>query len=81
VLKNLLQRVFNFGSQEKGDVKESAFKIKSSQTHQKTHEKHEALSECCSLLRAAQSQKREKLRFEALITLEKIIEIMEREGL
>ncbi|MCL2767174.1 MAG: hypothetical protein FWE49_00360 [Synergistaceae bacterium] len=79
MLKNLLQKVFNFGQHEKEGKKESVIIAGRSD---KTHDnKHEALSECFLLLRAARSQKRDKLSAESLTTLEKIIEIMEREGI
>jgi Mg2+/Co2+ transporter CorC len=75
-LKNFLQRIFNFGQQEENKIDKAAFKEISSETIQK---KRDRLSECCSLLRIAQTQKNEKLSTEALVTLEKIVEIMERE--
>ena len=79
MLKNMLQKVFNFGLQDKKiKENETAFKEESSKASQK---KHETLSECRSLLSTAQNQRVEKNVTEALVTLEKIIEIMEREEL
>ena len=78
MFKNLLQKVFNFGLQEEVKVNKATFKEEPSQAQQKKHDK---LSECCSLLREAQNQKNEKRGAEALITLEKIIDMMEREEL
>jgi hypothetical protein len=76
VLKNLFQKVFNFGQQEK----ESS--VINGETSDKSPEKkREALSQCFSLLRTARTQKQDKLNAEALVTLEKIIEIMEQEGI
>ena len=76
MLKNLLQKVFNFGQQEKGkSVSNGVHSDKSPE------QKREALSECFSLLRTARTQKQDKLNTEALVTLEKIIEIMEQEGI
>ena len=79
VLKNMLQKVFNFGQPEK-KIKEdeAALKEKLSGANKKALE---TLSECRSLLRAAEDQRVGKHRAESLITLEKIIEIMEREAL
>ncbi|MCL1941754.1 MAG: hypothetical protein FWG09_07410 [Synergistaceae bacterium] len=74
MLKNLLQKVFNFG-QEKDN------KTKKSTGVPDAQKKSEVVSECFSLLRAARSQRDEKRGAEALVTLEKIIDIMEREGL
>ena len=75
MLKNFLQKVFNFG-QEKDDKSK-----KSGGDPFKDPQKSEAVSECYSLLRAARDQRYEKRSAEALVTLEKIIDIMEREGL
>ena len=76
MLKNLFQKVFNFGHQEKeGNVSNGVHSNKS------TEKKREALSECFSLLRTARNQKNDKLNAEALVTLERIIEIMEQEGI
>jgi len=72
LLKNLLQKVFNFGQSENETVNIE----KPSMTIQK---KRETLSECCSLSRIAKNQRYEKSNAEALITLEKIIVIMEQE--
>ena len=77
MLKNLFQKVFNFGQQEKEiEASETALKKEPSITIQK---KRETLSECCSLSRIAKNQRYEKSNAEALITLEKIIVIMEQE--
>jgi len=78
VIKNLLQKVFNFGQQDEKTKGNNNAKRDSSKANQK---KYETLTECRSLLNKAQSQLNEKLGAEALITLEKIVEIMEREEL
>ena len=70
MLINLLRKIFNSGAREKEDGK-----------LYQSCEKQEGLSECRSLLRIAQEQKNEKLNAEALLTLERIIEIMEQENL
>ena len=78
VIKNLLQRVFNFGQQEEKTKENSIANRDSSKDYQK---KYETLTECRSLLSKAQNQIDEKLCAEALTTLEKIVDIMEREEL
>jgi hypothetical protein len=78
VIKNLLQRVFNFGQHEEKTKEKNNAKRDSSKVNQK---KYETLTECRSLLRKAQSERDEKMGAEALITLEKIVEIIEREEL
>ena len=78
MIKNLLQRVFNFGQQDEKAKENKNAKRDSSIDYQK---KYETLTECRSLLCKAQSQRDEKLGAEALTTLEKIVEIIEREGL
>ena len=74
MLRNLLQKVFNFGQEKDDKFKKSAGGID-------PQKKSEVVSECFSLLRAARSQRDEKHSAKALLTLEKIIDIMEREGL
>jgi hypothetical protein len=79
VLKNLLQKIFNFGQQE-----EETVVIKTAimeETSNAAKRKNETLSECRSLLCIAQEQRIEKRNAEVLLTLEKIVEIMEREEL
>ena len=76
MLKNLFQKVFNFGQQEKeGNV------LKGEPSDRTPENKHEALSKCFSLLRTARNQKKSKQNAESLTTIEKIVEIMEQEGL
>jgi len=79
MLKNLLQKVFNFGLREK---KNKADETAVDEEHLNIiQRKNSVLSEGRSLLRIADEQIAEKKNDEVLLTLEKIVEIFEREEL
>ena len=79
MLKNLLQKVLNFGLREK---KNKADETAVDEEHLNIiQRKNSVLSEGRSLLRIADEQIAEKKNDEVLLTLEKIVEIFEREEL
>ncbi|MCL1874948.1 MAG: hypothetical protein FWF87_01660 [Synergistaceae bacterium] len=79
MLKNLLQKMFNFGPLEETNA---ANATSNNEEHSKAiQRKRDLFAECKSLLQIAGDQRIEKKNDEVLITLEKIVEIMEREGL
>lgn len=71
MFRELFKKIF-------GLVKESETKTGANKISDK---KREALSECLALLRASQKQREENLHEDALANLEKVIDIIEREGL
>lgn len=68
VIRTLFQKLFSFEEENKDKIP-------------KTENSREALSECFALLRLAQNQQDENLQEEALANLEKVIDIIEREGI
>lgn len=79
MLKNLLQRIFNFGQPEETNVMNGA--ANEEERLRNVQRKRDLVSECRELLHIAQDQRIKKRNAEVLITLERIVEIMEREGL